>query len=322
MRFLAWNMPYHVEHHVYPQVPFHRLPELHRMMRDALKVTADGYAGFTRDYLRRRLLAFSTRKPDGSRPTGRRGAHAPFPSPADPSRPSGERDHTMTETALPKNEDSRRGFGFALTAYLMWGFLPLYMKAMAHISPAEVIAHRVIWSIPIAGAVLVALGRTSDIRAALRNPRTLGMAAATAALISVNWGIYVWSIVSGHALDAALGYYINPLFCVFLGAVLLGERLSGSQKVAIALAAVCGGDPDHRGRKGADRGTRPDVDLGVLCLSEEVAADRPEPGLLPGGPDAVRAGARLCAVATGARRKSFPGWRCRGYLAACWDAGW
>jgi chloramphenicol-sensitive protein RarD len=112
------------------------------------------------------------------------------------------------------------------------------MKAMAHISPAEVIAHRVIWSIPIAGIVLVALGRLPEVLRALRTPRMLAMGAATAALISINWGIYVWSIGSGHALDAALGYYINPLFSVFLGAVLLGERLSGAQKAAIALATL------------------------------------------------------------------------------------
>ncbi len=136
------------------------------------------------------------------------------------------------------NEDSLRGFAFATTAYVLWGFLPLYMKALAHIPPAEVIAHRVLWSIPIAGVVLWATGRTSDLEAALRSPRTLGMAALTAAFISVNWGIYVWAIGAGHALDAALGYYINPLFTVFLGAVLLGERLSLAQLAAVALAAV------------------------------------------------------------------------------------
>jgi chloramphenicol-sensitive protein RarD len=137
-----------------------------------------------------------------------------------------------------KSEDSLRGFAFALTAYLMWGFLPLFMKAVAHISPAEVIAHRVIWSVPIAGLVLWLTGRTADLRAAIRNPRMLGMAAVTAAIISINWGIYVWAIGSGRALDAALGYYINPLFSVFLGAVLLGERLSRWQMVAIGLAML------------------------------------------------------------------------------------
>lgn len=138
----------------------------------------------------------------------------------------------------PKDEDSLRGFGFALAAYLMWGFLPLYMKALGQISPAEVIANRVIWSIPIAGAVLWWQGRTRDIWTALRHPRMLAMGASTAALISVNWGIYVWAIGAGHTLDAALGYYINPLFSVFLGAILLGERLSRAQLAAIALATL------------------------------------------------------------------------------------
>ena len=138
----------------------------------------------------------------------------------------------------PNNTDSARGFGFALTAYLLWGFLPLYMKAMAHMPPAEVVAHRIIWSVPIAAAVLWWLGRTQDLRVALRSRRMIGMGALTAALISVNWGIYVWAIGAGHALDAALGYYINPLFSVFLGAMLLGERLARAQMAAIALASV------------------------------------------------------------------------------------
>ncbi len=136
------------------------------------------------------------------------------------------------------NQDSGRGLAFALTAYFMWGVLPLYMKLLSHISPAEVIAHRVIWSLPIAGLVLFLLGRTSDIKVAIRTPRVLLMAVATASLISINWGIYVWSILSGHALDAALGYYINPLFSIFLGAVLLGERMSVAQIIAIVLAAA------------------------------------------------------------------------------------
>ena len=137
--------------------------------------------------------------------------------------------------------DSLSGFFYALGAYLLWGFLPLYMKALAHIPPVEVIAHRVIWSVPVALAVLVWLGRTADLRAALVNPRMLGMAALTASIISVNWGIYVWAIGAGHALDAALGYYINPLFSILLGAVLLGERLRGIQWLAIALVCIAVG---------------------------------------------------------------------------------
>jgi chloramphenicol-sensitive protein RarD len=143
-----------------------------------------------------------------------------------------------TSARQAENRDTPQGFAFALIAYLLWGFLPLYMKALAHIPPPEVITHRIIWSVPIAAAVLIWTGRTADLRAAIRTPRMLGMGAVTAALISVNWGIYVWAIGSGHALDAALGYYINPLFSVFLGAMLLGERLRPAQWVAIGLAVV------------------------------------------------------------------------------------
>jgi len=140
--------------------------------------------------------------------------------------------------APTKNEDSPKGLFLAVTAYLMWGFLPLYMKALAAVPVLEVLAHRVVWSVPVAGAVLVWLGRTADLKVALRSPRMIGMAALTAGLISVNWAIYVWSIQSGQALEAALGYYINPLFSIFLGAVLLGERMNRAQVAAIALAAL------------------------------------------------------------------------------------
>ncbi len=137
-----------------------------------------------------------------------------------------------------ENKDTPAGLGFALAAYFMWGFLPLYMKMVAHIPPAEVVAHRVLWSVPIAGGLLIVLRRTGDLMEALRNPRMLLMALITAALVSLNWGIYVWAIGSGHALDAALGYYINPLFSVALAAVLLGERPQGAQLLAIGLAAA------------------------------------------------------------------------------------
>lgn len=133
---------------------------------------------------------------------------------------------------------ARRGFLLAFTAYFVWGFMPFYMKAVAHMPAMEVVAHRVIWSLPIAGAVLLALGRTADLRIALRSPRTLAMAALTAALISVNWGIYIWAIAVGRTVESALGYYINPLMTVLLGATLLGERLDRTQVIAIALAVV------------------------------------------------------------------------------------
>lgn len=141
---------------------------------------------------------------------------------------------------VPENTqaEARLGFFHALSAYLIWGVLPFFMKAVAHIPVPEVLAHRVLWSVPVAGVILVLMGRTSDIRTALKTPRTLAFAALTAALITVNWGTYVWAIGANRAVETALGYYINPLFSVFLGAVFLGERLTRTQIAAIALAAL------------------------------------------------------------------------------------
>ena len=141
-------------------------------------------------------------------------------------------------SSAPQNSDSPAGYAYAVGAYVIWGFLPIFMSALAHIPPVEVIAQRVLWSLPIAMAVLIWQRRAGDVLAAIRNPRMLAMAALTAALISVNWLTYVWAVGNGHALDAALGYYINPLFSVLLGATLLGERLNRSQMFAIALAAA------------------------------------------------------------------------------------
>ncbi|MCF2906260.1 EamA family transporter RarD [Octadecabacter sp. CECT 8868] len=136
----------------------------------------------------------------------------------------------------PPNEDTLRGFGFAFSAYFLWGFLPLYLKYVDHIPAVQVVAHRVLWSVPIVGVVLILLGRTKDVRRILRDPKSLAMGAITAALVSVNWGTYVWAIAAERTLDGALGYYMNPIFSIFLASVLLGERLNRLQWGAVALA--------------------------------------------------------------------------------------
>ena len=138
----------------------------------------------------------------------------------------------------PTTGDTPAGVAYATSAYLLWGFLPLYMRAIDHIPAVEIIAHRILWSVPVAGAVLLVLRRTGDLLTALRTPRMVAMAAVTASLISLNWGVYVWAIANDRALDAALGYYINPIFSVALGAVILRERLAPAQWTAVALAAV------------------------------------------------------------------------------------
>ncbi|MCL1628892.1 EamA family transporter RarD [Roseibaca sp. V10] len=134
------------------------------------------------------------------------------------------------------NEDTPRGFAFAIAAFAIWGMLPFYFRALEHVPTPEVVAHRVIWALPVALGWLFWLGRTADLRLAIRTPLMLGMAVVTATLISINWGSYVWLIQSGQAMQAALGYYINPIFSIFLGATFLGERLSARQWGAVGLA--------------------------------------------------------------------------------------
>ncbi len=137
-----------------------------------------------------------------------------------------------------ENRDSKLGFIYAGISYFLWGFLPFYMKAVAHIPAWEVVPHRILWSVPVTAFVIWWLGLTADIKAAFANPRTIAMAALTASIITVNWGIYVWAVGAGRALETALGYYINPLFSVFLAAVLIGERLNRPQQFAILLAVI------------------------------------------------------------------------------------
>jgi len=139
---------------------------------------------------------------------------------------------------MTQNDDSPRGLAFAITAYVLWGGLPLYLKALSHVPAIEVVAHRILWSVPVAALILAVLGRTNDIRIALRSPKMLAMGMLTAVLISINWLTYVYAIATDRTLDGALGYYINPLFSVFLGYVFLGERMRPLQWVAVGFA-VC-----------------------------------------------------------------------------------
>lgn len=148
----------------------------------------------------------------------------------------GRHSSAMTDTPANQASEATRGFFFALSAYVFWGVQPIFMKLVAHIPAAEVVSHRIVWSLPIAGVVIWALGRTADLKAALGSPRTLVMAAVTATLITLNWGIYVWAIAVDRAVETALGYYINPLVSVVMGAVLLGEKLTVPQMVAVGLA--------------------------------------------------------------------------------------
>lgn len=136
------------------------------------------------------------------------------------------------------NEDTPAGLGLALTVYLLWGALPLYLKMVSHIPALEVVAHRILWSLPIAALVLMVRGRLGDIWPLLHKPRLMGMALLTAALLTANWMTYVYAIGTGHTVEAALGYYINPLISVVIASVVLKEHLHPAQFVAVGLAVI------------------------------------------------------------------------------------
>ena len=131
-----------------------------------------------------------------------------------------------------------RGFAFAFCAYFIWGLTPIYMKAMDHMPAVEIVLYRALCSVPIAGIILILLGRTSDLILAFRQPRILLLLSATAMFISINWGVYTWAVSVGRTVETALGYYINPLVNVLFGALLLGERFNKWQLVAIVLAVT------------------------------------------------------------------------------------
>jgi len=136
------------------------------------------------------------------------------------------------------NNHPRAGFALGLAAYALWGVLPIYFKALRGIPAVDIVAHRVLWSLPFL-ALLIALGTGwNKVRAALSNVRTIGMLVVTAILIGGNWLLYVYAVTSGHILAASFGYYLNPLANVLLGRFVLRERLSRTQWLAVAIAAA------------------------------------------------------------------------------------
>ncbi len=132
----------------------------------------------------------------------------------------------------------RTGLFLGLGAYLLWGVLPLYFKALVHVSPGEILAHRILWSLLFLGGLATSWRRWPAIRAAFADRRVLLTLMATSVLIAVNWLVYIFAVVTGHVLEGSLGYYLNPLVNILMGVVLLGERLTRAQIFATALAAA------------------------------------------------------------------------------------
>lgn len=130
-----------------------------------------------------------------------------------------------------------QGLYAAATAYIIWGLFPLYFHQLAHIGALELVMHRSVWALLFMLGVLAWQKRWAWLVDVMRQPRVLAIAALSVALLSVNWLLYVWAVNNGRVLEASLGYFINPLFNVLLGVLVLHERPRRLQWAALALAA-------------------------------------------------------------------------------------
>jgi chloramphenicol-sensitive protein RarD len=133
---------------------------------------------------------------------------------------------------------NRAGLALGLGAFGLWGLLPLYWHELESTGPAELLAHRMVWSLPTALLMVLALRDAAWIRPLLRDPKRLGMLAATATLITLNWYVFIWAIGEDRVLEASLGYFVNPLFTIALGVVVLRERLRAAQWAAVGIGAA------------------------------------------------------------------------------------
>ncbi|MCX4846025.1 EamA family transporter RarD [Streptomyces sp. NBC_00893] len=137
-------------------------------------------------------------------------------------------------------DEQRAGLLSGIGAYGLWGLVPLFWPLLKPAGAIEILAHRMAWSLVVVAVALLALRRWSWIGELIRQPRKLGLISVAAATITVNWGLYIWSVNNGHVVEASLGYFINPLVTIAMGVLLLGERLRPAQWVAVGtgVAAV------------------------------------------------------------------------------------
>ncbi|MFE1551462.1 EamA family transporter RarD [Streptomyces sp. NPDC058718] len=141
---------------------------------------------------------------------------------------------------MKTESEGRAGLLYGIGAYGMWGLVPLFWPLLKPAGAVEILAHRMVWSLVFVGLALLALRRWSWIPELARSPRKLALITVAAAVISVNWGLYIWSVNAGKVVEASLGYFINPLVTIALGVLVLKERLRPAQwaAVGVGFAAV------------------------------------------------------------------------------------
>ncbi len=149
----------------------------------------------------------------------------------------------MTNTSIKDSAGTarlniRNGILFAAGAYTLWGLFPIYLKSLEGVSALEILAHRILWSVPFGALLLTLRKQWPEVQRAFTDRRVLLMLAIAAVSISANWLIYVWAVIHDRVLEASLGYFINPIMYVAAGVFVLGEKLRRIQIVAVGLATT------------------------------------------------------------------------------------
>ncbi len=130
------------------------------------------------------------------------------------------------------------GLLFGVSAYVFWGLFPLYWPLLKPASPLEIVSHRAVWTLVFCIIVLALLRQLKSTLAIMKHPKKMAGLFATTVLISINWLTYIWATNNGHVVEAALGYYINPLIIIAFGVLLLREKMRPLQWVAVGIAAI------------------------------------------------------------------------------------
>jgi chloramphenicol-sensitive protein RarD len=137
-------------------------------------------------------------------------------------------------------DERRHGIAAGLSAYFLWGLLPVYWKWIDHVPAAEVLAHRIIWSLIFLGGLFLVLRRVTDLKEDIKyiafHPKIIAGIFTSAFFISINWLLFIWAVANERMVEVSLGYYINPLINVVLGVLFFKEKLSVRQRTAVGLA--------------------------------------------------------------------------------------
>ncbi len=144
-----------------------------------------------------------------------------------------------TPSDITAQDNARQGLIAGITCYMIWGLFPFYFKATEVISAPELVAERIVWSVPFGLLIIIFRRQLGDVVEALKKPKTMGLLLLAAVALAINWGVYIWAIQQDQIFQGSLGYYINPLMYVLVGVVFFGERLSKAQGFA-TLCALAG----------------------------------------------------------------------------------